>query len=84
MPTSVQSRLLAGSLLVLSTCGTLALFGAVPMIERRLSAFTPSNSPRQAQSDQLNQSDQLARPDQPEQPNWKLSKQPPLHLRPRS
>jgi hypothetical protein len=59
----LKSRLLAASLLALSTCGTLALFGVVPTIARILSAdSTPQNAPRQAE--------------QP--PNWWFSEQPPL------
>lgn len=48
----LKGRLVAASLLAISTCGTLALFGSVPVIARMLSAPGAPDSPRQAEQPQ--------------------------------
>jgi hypothetical protein len=65
----VKERLLAGSLLALSTGGTLALFGAVPLVADLFSSPPPSWS-QQAERQHS--------------PNWRFSEQPPLRSSDRS
>jgi hypothetical protein len=69
---SLKARLLAGSLFTLSACGTLALFGSVPVIARMLSTAVPSvpEASRPAAEQHL--------------PNWKFSEQPPIRAGNRS
>lgn len=61
-PSSVKARLLAVSLLIFSSCGTFAIFGAVPLMARLLSAQLPSP---QQQSEVFPQPSQPSSPDRP-------------------